>query len=239
MDADQYEQKLADAVRALGAQPDPPHTLHSLVALAPEFFASADYVGVSLVTGNRIETPAATTELLRQVDEAQYVLGEGPCRDAIRTEETVKVDDLASDPRWPRWGARMVADLAIHSSLSFPLFTNGSASWGALNIYSRRTHGFTEDDVVHGQVVAAMAAVVLARSINEHQLAEALETRTVIGQATGTLMERFGLDAEASFNVLRRLSSHSNLKLRDIATQVVTTRALPEPRTGPTDQHPT
>jgi len=42
------------------------------------------------------------------------------------------------------------------------------------------------------------------------------------------LMERFGLDSEASFNVLRRLSSHRNQKLREVAEQLVTTRALPD-----------
>ena len=232
-----FEQDLTEAVRELEAEPDPPHTLERLVTLVPEFFPHADFVGVSLMSGNRIETPVASTEALRLVDQLQYTMHEGPCREAIRAEHTVVVDDLATDQRWPRWGARMVEQLGIHSSLSFGLFTTGSGTWGALNVYARQPHAFTQDDVLHGQAIATMSAVVLARSINEHQLATALETRTVIGQATGMIMERFGLDADASFNVLRRLSSQHNEKLRAIAAQLVATRALPgetrRPAVGP------
>ena len=121
----------------------------------------------------------------------------------------------------------MAEQLEIRSSLSFRLFTREDHSWGALNVYSRHPHAFTDEDVVHGQTIAAMAAVVLAKSVNDEQLVRALETRTHIGQATGILMERYDLDAERAFEVLRRISSQTNIKLRDLAVQVVTTRRLP------------
>jgi GAF domain-containing protein len=222
-----FAKRLADAVRDLGEQEDPPHTLERLVEIAPEFFDSCDYVGVSVVERAAIRTPVASTEKLRELDEAQYDLGQGPCREAIRSVPTVIVDDLATDPRWPEWGRAMVEELGIRSSLSFRLFTKPGDSWGALNIYSRTPHAFTQEDVVHGQTIAAMAAVVLARSINDHHLARALETRTVIGEAIGILMERYDIDAKRSFDVIRRLSSQSNVKLRDLAEQIVSTRQLP------------
>ena len=52
-------------------------------------------------------------------------------------------------------------------------------------------------------------------------LETALERRTVIGQATGLVMERFGLTAEVAFEVLRRLSQEHNRKLHDIAVELV------------------
>jgi AmiR/NasT family two-component response regulator len=42
------------------------------------------------------------------------------------------------------------------------------------------------------------------------------------------IMERYDLDEDRAFDVLRRLSSQDNVKLRDLAAQVVATRALPE-----------
>lgn len=227
MDGERFHRVLADAVRDLDAQADPPHTLQRLVDIAPDFFGSSDFVGVSLVERGTISTPAASSEELRELDEAQYALGEGPCREAIRTEATIIVGDLATDPRWPRWGQAMVSELGIRSSLSFRLFTSDDDTWGALNIYSTQPHAFTHEDVSHGQTIAAMAAVALARSIKDEQLAQALETRTVIGQATGVLMERFDLSPEAAFDVLRRISSHHNVKLRDLAADVVRTREVP------------
>lgn len=225
---DDFERLLADAVLDLNDQPDPPHTLQRLIEMAPEFFPSCDFVGISLVQRDKITTPVASNEHLRVLDERQYVLGEGPCRDAIRRDHAVTVDDLATDPRWPTWGKAMVSELGIRSSLSLRLFTRADSSWGALNIYSMTPYAFTESDVMHGQTIAAMASVVLARSINDEQLARALETRTVIGQATGVLMERYGLDAETAFNVLRRISNQKNRKLHDLAAQVVATRTLPQ-----------
>jgi len=49
----------------------------------------------------------------------------------------------------------------------------------------------------------------------------ALERRTVIGQATGILIERYTLSPEAAFAALARVSSERNRKLYDIAEQLV------------------
>lgn len=225
---DHFHRQLAKAVRRLDAADDTPHTLEELVEITPEFFTAADFVGVSVIEKGHLRTPAASHERLRELDEWQYELGEGPCCEAIRHHCTVRVDDLATDPRWPTWGAAMVDELGIRSSLSFRLFTRDDDSWGALNVYSRTPQAFTDDDVVQGQVVAAMSAVALARSINDAQLAMALESRTVIGQATGIVMERYGLDEKKAFDVMRRISSHENVKLRDLAARVVAERGLPD-----------
>jgi GAF domain-containing protein len=227
---DVFERQLADAVRQLDAQSNPRHTLQCLVDITPEFFDSCDYVGISVVERDRISTPVATNERLRELDEAQYELGEGPCRAAIREHASVVVHDLADDPRWPVWGRAMVDAFGIRSSLSFRLFTRPDRTWGALNVYSTTPNGFTDEDVHQGQTIAAMAAVALARAINDEQLAAALESRTVIDQALGMLMERYGLDEDRAFDVLRRLSSQQNTKLRDLAARVVATRTLPVAR---------
>jgi GAF domain-containing protein len=233
-----FERHLAEAVRELSREGGAPATLERLVEIAPEFFPHCHYVGVSLVEQGVIHTPAATTEQLRLLDEAQYALGQGPCFEAIRSTPTVVVDDLPNDPRWPTWGRAMAEQLEIRSSISFRLFTRADDSWGALNVYSRHPRAFTEEDVVHGQTMAAMAAVVLARSIKDEQLVRALETRTHIGQATGILMERYDLDADRAFDVLRRISSQTNTKLRDLAVEVVTSRGLPHdaPADEPQDE---
>ncbi|HEY0644201.1 MAG TPA: GAF and ANTAR domain-containing protein [Nocardioides sp.] len=235
MDREVFEHQLADAVRELNDQSDPPHTLERMVEITPEFFDSCDYVGISLVERDRVRTPAASNEKLRELDELQYEIGEGPCREAIRSHATIIVEDLHADARWPAWGRLMSEELGIRSSLSFRLFTRSDDTWGALNVYSRTPNSFTEEDVLHGQTIAAMCAVVLARSINDEHLARALETRTVIGQATGMIMERYGLDEQTAFNVLRRLSSQDNRKLNDLAQQVVADRTLPHVDDSVTD----
>jgi AmiR/NasT family two-component response regulator len=52
----------------------------------------------------------------------------------------------------------------------------------------------------------------------------ALLTRKVIGQAIGILMERHGIDEDGAFGYLTRVSSHSNIKLRTVAQEIVDLR---------------
>lgn len=55
------------------------------------------------------------------------------------------------------------------------------------------------------------------------QLHSAIESRLVIGQAQGVLMERLGLDSTQAFDRLRRISSHANREVSDIAAEIVGT----------------
>ena len=43
----------------------------------------------------------------------------------------------------------------------------------------------------------------------------------MIGQAIGIVMERFGLTEDRAFAFLSRLSSHRNVKLRQVARELV------------------
>jgi hypothetical protein len=48
-------------------------------------------------------------------------------------------------------------------------------------------------------------------------LRRALEHRGVIGTAVGILAERYGCTTDQAFSLLVRLSSHSNVKVREVA----------------------
>lgn len=58
---------------------------------------------------------------------------------------------------------------------------------------------------------------------------EAIDARHRIGQAQGMLMERFDIDDDAAFGVLRRYSQSENVKLFIVADTLVRTRKLPDP----------
>jgi AmiR/NasT family two-component response regulator len=55
----------------------------------------------------------------------------------------------------------------------------------------------------------------------ESHLLEALQTRELIGQGIGIVMERYGLRADRAFDYLSRVSQSSNTKLRDVAADLV------------------
>ena len=67
-------------------------------------------------------------------------------------------------------------------------------------------------------------------------ISRAADTRAVIEQAKGVLMAALDLDAEQAFDLLRWHSSHSNVKLRDVCTAIVTQLSSPERQGPPTRQ---
>lgn len=62
-----------------------------------------------------------------------------------------------------------------------------------------------------------------------HGLKHRLATQPVIEQSKGILMGHFGIGPDTAFEVLRRWSSYTNLKVRDISRMLVTTAAAEPP----------
>lgn len=226
-DQNSFPRHVATTARALFDEQGTTTTLKRALELAVEFIPGAEDASISLLhRDGGLETPAATSSRAEHVDRLQYEIGTGPCVDALSEREIISVPDLEAERRWGSWGPRTVAETATRSMLSFRLFTN-EHMLGALNLYATKPHAFTPDDLDHGQAFAAQAAVALARARKLEDLGSALDSRAVIGQALGILMERYQLDGERAFEVLVRISQHANRKLRGVAAELIETRQLP------------
>jgi AmiR/NasT family two-component response regulator len=70
--------------------------------------------------------------------------------------------------------------------------------------------------------------VIMTAEREIDQLGLALHNRTTIGQAQGILMERLGMKGDQAFDYLRRVSSHLNRKLVDVAGEIARTGDLPD-----------
>lgn len=221
-----HEPDLASTAREVRATDDPLDMMRSAVELAVRQIDAADAATLSIVhRRGRVETPAASEPAARAADELQYELGEGPCLRAISEDQVVRVPDVERDQRWPRWSRAVVERTPYRSMLCHRLFTARDRV-GALNLYAERPDAFDRDDVEHGEALAAHVALAVRSAQQVAGLETALDSRTVIGQATGILMERFGLDDQQAYALLTRLSSHGNRKLRDLAEQLATTGTI-------------
>jgi GAF domain-containing protein len=158
------------------------------------------------------------------------VLGEGPCYDSSWPGQTLTVSDLAEDERWPTWAAEAGA-LGVASLLASALTTREGRRIGCIIAYWTHHRCFTPDDIAFMAIFARHAALALTKSWTEAGLNTALDTRKLIGQAQGLLMERYDLDEARAFEVPRRYSQHHNIKLRDVAAHLIETRQLPTPAT--------
>lgn len=184
-----------------------------------------DCAGVVLVQqGKNLQTAGVTDRRVEQADRLQLEYGEGPCVPVSKEHRSVLVCDTFVDLRWPRWSPR-VAELGLRSVLTVRLFTTRS-TLGALNLYRTRPDEFTAADKATARLLARHAAVAVATVRHASALAQAVEGRTLIGQAQGLLMERFAIDADQAFAMLVRYSQDNNVKLRIVADELVSTRRL-------------
>lgn len=217
---------LAEAARDVAANPGVQDALQSVVDLA---MASCECAGASVTlvrTTGGAETTATSSELIERADNLQYEFDEGPCLRAAEQGGAYLIVDTATDPRWPVWGPA-VATMGLRSVLSIHLFTDARVL-GALNLYYTGIDEFADDEVETAKVVAAHASVALARLRSERDLWRAIDSRHLIGQAQGILMERYRLTPEKAFAVLRRHSQQHNIKLHELAATLVRTGRLPD-----------
>lgn len=214
---------LARMVRQLFDEDSPQSTLDRIAECAAGEVESCDGATVLLVqAGGRLETCASSGPGWEKSDHVQTEVGEGPCLDAIeRRSEFYHIPDVGRDDRWPRYAAR-ARELGIGSAMGFLLFT-ARETLGALNLYSARPRAFSRRSENLGWVFASQAAVAFASALNDAQLHEALRTRQDIGAAVGIAMERFRIPRDQAFDALVKLSQDRNVKLRDLARQVVET----------------
>lgn len=208
--------RLSDLARDLQQEQDTEAILASIVHAALELIPHVTDASISLVSGRRtIQSRAASGELPLMVDALQSEKGQGPCLDAAYDERVVRVPDLSQDERWPDF-SQAAYDVGARSMLSIQLFVEGD-KLGALNLYGDEVNAFDEESEQIALLVAAHAAIAFSDAKEIAQLTQALDTRDLIGQAKGILMERFKITSQQAFLVLTKASSESNIKLRDVA----------------------
>ncbi len=204
---------------------DEEQTLDRVLAFAMSAL-DCDLAGVMLTTAGRVESAGATHPLVVEADQLQMSLDEGPCLSAIREHDSFRIDFTDADQRWPRWGPA-AAQLGIRSVLSTRMANLDKPTIGSVNLYAYRHAAFDQDDVELASILARHATVAYLKARRSSAADRAIDSRTSIGQAEGILMERFGVDADQAFSVLRRYSQAENIPLREVASRLVDDRRLP------------
>ncbi|MFI2644143.1 GAF and ANTAR domain-containing protein [Streptomyces sp. NPDC018610] len=222
MDWREFAEQMAQLARRLLAQDSPQATLEEIVSAAVELIDGCEAAGILAVRKGRAVSLAVSGDVVEKSDRLQGELGEGPCFDAARRvdgDRLFRISDMTRpQPAWPRY-APAARDLGIGSMMGFLLYTENE-DFGALDCYSSRPGAFTPESETAGWLLASHAAVAVASARTVDQLEHALETRHAIGEAMGMLRERHRLSEDDAFAVLRRISQHHNIKLRDVAQTI-------------------
>lgn len=136
-------------------------------------------------------------------------------------------------------------------SLPFQADTDDSEPWLTGELLARRSGGalITHDDVrvlrdyidhaVAVATVGRLRALLSARQAKIDNLELALQSNREIGVAVGIIVATSRCSADQAFEVLRRVSQHSNRKIRDIAAEIGYTGEIPAaPPPRPSDTRP-
>ena len=234
-DTTELNVSLSQVARTLFLAGSTEATLQAVVDLAVASIEGCDFAGIFLVVDDQVTTPVHTDPMVVQIDSLQRETGEGPCLNAIAQGSTFYAEDLADDTHWTTFGPQAVA-AGVRCILALRLSANGTI--GALNFYARYPGAFGATDRAKGVIFATLAGLALGgaqahesddrRADNLHQ---ALATRELIGQAQGILMERERITPDQAFDILLRASQHLNVKLREVAQELIDTGTIPD--TGP------
>jgi DNA-directed RNA polymerase specialized sigma24 family protein len=225
---------LSEVARVLFAAGSVADTLQAVVDQAVASIEGCDFAGIFLLEADKVATAVKSDPVVLDIDGLQQATGEGPCLDAIQQRTTVYAEDLADDARWPTFGPQAAA-AGARCALAFHLYTNGTM--GALNLYAQYPRAFGATDRAKGLIFATLSALALggARTHEDEDrrasnLNQALATRELIGQAQGILMERERITSDQAFDILRRASQHLNVRLREVAQDLVDTGDRPVTR---------
>jgi len=170
---------------------------------------------------------ASSSEAMRVLELFELQSGEGPCPDCYRTGRPVVNHDLATvDGRWPRFTTEAIA-LGFHSVHALPMRLRGTVI-GALNLLHLEPGEMQPADVHAAQALADVATIAIlqhraaleAQLMNE-RLQDALNSRIAIEQAKGMVAEHDGLDMENAFAKLRNHARNHNLRLVEVAQDIV------------------
>lgn len=231
---DQGPPRMRAALDELGhlllAAEDTQSVLQKVVDLVQQVMPQGAEASITLLRDQQATTAAFTGELAFQLDEMQYGQGYGPCLDAALGGHLVEIVDGHTEGRWPDYVSTFLEHGAL-SSIAVPVPAPQLAA--GLNVYAPTARAFTDDDRRAVMEFAGYAGVALtnmdtledARELAQN-LQTAMESRSVIEQAKGILIERHKVTADQAFRLLVEASMHTNRKVRDLAEDLVITGEL-------------
>ncbi len=204
--------------------------LARVAAMAAGAIPDADAVTITSLTEGRPHTVAFTDERAALLDHTQYAPEGGPCLEAAQRQQPVRTQIVDQSQQWPVF--HEAAQLAgVHACLSVPLVIGDPTEHelvGSLNVYSYTPTAFDpfDEKLMELFTGAAGAAITNARRWEQSrqtvtQLEQALTSRAEIDQAKGVLMALHGCSAEEAFELLAAQSKQQNVKLREVARQLM------------------
>jgi|GEM_PF-444274 len=233
---------------ASGRRKDPLFAGISEICDAATLQAGADGAALAVLTpsANTRELVYATDAIAQQLDEAQYVIGEGPCFDAYLDNSPQfhpELKTIAQTSRWPTFAAH-ATQLGVQSLFAFPV-PDTLRPMGVLELYRRTAGTLTDTEYVSATAGAAAISRRLQSNWENHvsyygSVEKAVDavaasgfepgespdpfTRTQIHVAAGMVAVQLGIDSDDAVDLLRAHSYARGRPISAVAADIIARR---------------
>jgi hypothetical protein len=213
----------SDLAALVYASDDYAEVFEAVVRAAPRLVRGCDHASLMMRRDGRYVTAAASDDVAAHIDACELELGEGPCLDAIIDEAVFHDADLTDGSPWPRLTARVLAETPVRGMAGFRIIVDEKKT-GALNLFSDEAGALDQHSIDQGIVLASFVSVAMLAA-DERQAAntlrDGLRSNREIGKAIGLMMAFHKISDTEAFDMLRVASQEMNIKLAEVARQVV------------------
>ena len=217
----------AEAFQALAAMmyaaDDYEQTYAAICQAATRLVDGCDHASLMLMRHGKPYTAAASDEIADRIDQFERDVGDGPCLDAIKDEAAYIDADLTDGSPWPTLDKRVLAETPVRGMAGIRLI-NADEKSGALNLFSDTAGALTATSVDQAIMLVSFVSVALLASEakeNAATLRAGLVSNREIGKAIGLMMAFHHVDDETAFSLLRQASQDMNIKIVDVAREIV------------------
>jgi hypothetical protein len=228
---------LTECLVALAGTPDDASWIDSqlltVAQLSADLIAPVTYASVTAYRDDALASVAASADIARAADQAQYDDQEGPCLAALDTATPVDLPEMAAAVQWPGFRDRALR-LGITTALSIPLFAGRGTATASLNLYGRAPKSLATlaaavrtvyeppsdrllNDLPHNRCDEGGDALVAG-------LIGAFAVQAEIQQAVGVIMAATHRTADAAYLLLRMRAAETGASLVDSAAAVLAAR---------------
>ena len=197
----------------------------ALCRSAVEFVDGCDHASIMLRRNGRIRTVGSSDEVAEAIDSLERSMDQGPCLEAIDESEPDQhmCTDLTDGSRWPELAAVILERTPVRGMAGFRIRQDGEKV-GALNVFSDTAGALTAHSLDQAVMLTAFASVSLAaldRGDEATTLRRGLQSNREIGKAIGLLMAVHEINDDQAFQMLSQVSQEMNIKLAQVAAQIV------------------
>jgi ANTAR domain-containing protein len=202
-----------------------PRSLNRLVTMATRQVRACSGATAGLWRDQEPVMLVASHPDLPELIDVQLAAGCGPVLDALAGGQPVSCPDALTETRWPEY-----TSAALHRGVrcSMTLASRHDREAVTLSLFSVRP-GMLESSqlelaellIAYGRAMVGNVADYGDAQRTALQLQAAAESRTVVDQARGMLMQALGVDADEAMRWLRRTSQQRNVRVADIAARVL------------------